>query len=354
MLTKKKKKKSTSDHTLHTSSGERLKRSIIKTRNVIRKKFHDLHNKKLAVNEQVSETYKPIIEPLESLVKHEKFKQEKQQNALNFTFPEVGKKEEMEKEYMFLPDSVFKTAVAPHRANPFQYTTKSSSSSISKSKMRDISGVSPLDDDDDDDNEEEASRHVDSIIRQVQTSPNIDTTYGFKYSNGVLRLGKDVVLTKSTPNGIVYSVRKKDFAVTSGLTDLLLSNNPKKYTKDDLVTYKDMLTYTSAHKTNSNARSEILRNESHPKYRSIISKLFPDRTKALRSSGKKGGSLIKKPQTKFKLVTENASDYIYWDDPNELVDRLRLLMASQAAGHTGHDNEIISIIEELREAKIIK
>lgn len=53
-------------------------------------------------------------------------------------------------------------------------------------------------------------------------------------------------------------------------------------------------------------------------------------------------------------LNENKPNYIYWDDPNELVDRLRLLMASQAAGHTNHNNEIISIIEELREAKIIK
>jgi hypothetical protein len=46
-------------------------------------------------------------------------------------------------------------------------------------------------------------------------------------------------------------------------------------------------------------------------------------------------------------------EYIYFDDPNEIVDRLRLLIASQEAGNTGHTNEIISIIEELREAKII-
>jgi hypothetical protein len=42
--------------------------------------------------------------------------------------------------------------------------------------------------------------------------------------------------------------------------------------------------------------------------------------------------------------------YEYWDDPNELVDRLRLLIASRDAGHSGHENEILSIIEELREA----
>ena len=49
----------------------------------------------------------------------------------------------------------------------------------------------------------------------------------------------------------------------------------------------------------------------------------------------------------------NQLDYVYWDDPNELVDRLRLLLAPQAAGNPSHTNEIISIIEELREAEII-
>lgn len=44
---------------------------------------------------------------------------------------------------------------------------------------------------------------------------------------------------------------------------------------------------------------------------------------------------------------------MYWNDLNELVDRLRLLVASTIAGHTGHNNEIISIIEELREADIV-
>lgn len=46
-------------------------------------------------------------------------------------------------------------------------------------------------------------------------------------------------------------------------------------------------------------------------------------------------------------------DYIYWDDPNELVDRLRLLLASQTAGNLSHINEILSIIEKLCEANII-
>ena len=49
----------------------------------------------------------------------------------------------------------------------------------------------------------------------------------------------------------------------------------------------------------------------------------------------------------------NQLRYVYWDYPNELVDQLRLLLASQAAGNSSYTNEIISIIEELREAEII-
>jgi len=43
-------------------------------------------------------------------------------------------------------------------------------------------------------------------------------------------------------------------------------------------------------------------------------------------------------------------EYMYWDDPNELVERLRLLTASYQAENTAHSNEIMSILEELREA----
>ena len=53
-------------------------------------------------------------------------------------------------------------------------------------------------------------------------------------------------------------------------------------------------------------------------------------------------------------VTTKPIDYIYWNDPNELVNRLNLLIASQNAGNTGQNNEINAIIEELYEANIIQ
>jgi len=53
------------------------------------------------------------------------------------------------------------------------------------------------------------------------------------------------------------------------------------------------------------------------------------------------------------ILNDNAIDYVHWDDPNELVDRLLLLDASHRAGNNAHDNEMLSIIEELRESGLM-
>ncbi|KAE9534108.1 hypothetical protein AGLY_008844 [Aphis glycines] len=55
---------------------------------------------------------------------------------------------------------------------------------------------------------------------------------------------------------------------------------------------------------------------------------------------KKGSSLYKDVVLQTQLV--------YYDDPNELVARLNLLTSARSAGNTGVNNEIISILEELR------
>lgn len=69
--------------------------------------------------------------------------------------------------------------------------------------------------------------------------------------------------------------------------------------------------------------------------------LFPKTAKTAKKSKTGSGMAVNKPI------------YEYWDDPNELCDRLRLLLSSNAAGHNNHQNEIASIVEELLEAKYI-
>jgi len=50
-------------------------------------------------------------------------------------------------------------------------------------------------------------------------------------------------------------------------------------------------------------------------------------------------------------LNDNAIDYVHWKDSNELMDRLRLL--ASRAGNNAHVNEMLSIIEKLREADLI-
>lgn len=44
--------------------------------------------------------------------------------------------------------------------------------------------------------------------------------------------------------------------------------------------------------------------------------------------------------------TGRETDYVYWDDPNEVVNRLRLLWLPNKSGKTPLDNDITSLIDE--------
>lgn len=102
---------------------------------------------------------------------------------------------------------------------------------------------------------------------------------------------------------------------------------------------------TNAHRKYYEANKSLRDDRKSAKYINFIAKHVgsPQR--------KKSG----KGLTDYKIARTAGQrmDYVYWNDVNELIDRLRLLIASQAAGNTSHSNEIVSIIEELREAGII-
>lgn len=363
------------------NKSEALKNSLIKTRNAVRKKFRELHNQKLTLRERITEKYQPIIEPLKNLVVEAK----KEQKPNEYDRLKSIKNEKL----MGASDassSVFKTALPMHRRpfapSPFSSAAAMAGSSTAhrKAAKNNVSGISRLQWDDYEDGEKSLNEEIQNknlnaediiagqdsdtveqnLMREINAShsPKVESQYGLRTVSGELTLGNDKVTVKDDKNNghYNYSIRSKSYTVTPGLTSLLLETDPKYYTEKDLKTYKDMLLYTNAHRKNFSARSGIQRDVKSLKYNSIITQLFPDR-KSKRLAAKGDGLMTKKrkkPQLDYKVVMKNAKiNYTYWDDPNELVDRLRLLLASTSAGHTGHNNEIISIIEELREAKFI-
>lgn len=58
--------------------------------------------------------------------------------------------------------------------------------------------------------------------------------------------------------------------------------------------------------------------------------------------------------TGYRLTdNEKPVEYVYWDNINELVERLKLFMASKEAGNNYLDNEIFAIINKLKEVNVI-
>lgn len=141
----------------------------------------------------------------------------------------------------------------------------------------------------------------------------------------------------------------KSFELTAGISELLLKKKPNLslVTEKDKLVYKHMLSITNVHKRDFEPNGQ-LKGDRSIKYREIIKPLFSELSDSDSFVPKSGGSI-----PKLKKYNPNT-DLIYWDDPNELIDRLKILVASREAGNSNHDNEILAIIEELREAGIIK
>lgn len=142
-------------------------------------------------------------------------------------------------------------------------------------------------------------------------------------------------------------VQGKRYKGTKGLYELLFKKYPLNFTVQDEKNYVDIIFKTNAHrryyKSTEQVQGSIL-----PKYKKIIGP-------AVRLVSGRGFSSKQAINNKELLMQYSSKpiEYVYWDNPNELVDRLRLLIASQSAGNNNHANEINSIIEELREISII-
>lgn len=198
--------------------------------------------------------------------------------------------------------------------------------------------------------------YLDKMLKGDKTH---DSRYGIRVMpSGGLAIGDstDVQLFENSDdvsiNGVVYEG-------TPGLLQLLYLKNPKGYTEPDLNNYRNILLSTNGHKRGYSEEQGVSGNRSD-KYRNIISKLFQSESLKLRppsSASPASSRLTSLRSHSYKrgngLMRANKPLYEYWNDPNELVDRLRLLMSSTYAGNFGHQNEIESIIEELREENII-
>lgn len=320
------------------SGDKKIKSALIKTTNSIKAKYKQLHKKKQLNQENLKEFYKPVIESINDLRSGSipsilNKNHGVQENKSRFDI--ISSTPKTRKSVLFCKEDSFES----DQDSNYKYDDDDNENGNDKNN----DGMSALTDDISQVPENMTldltnfnSPHVKRYLSKIShsNSPKFDSIYGIQKNGNDYKIGNTSV--KFDGDGDII-IRNKKYEYSKGLYDLLFyAKPPPGYSKADLAQYKRILDDTNAHKKNYQSGNSIRANNSF-KYSKIIKSLY-----------KQGTGL----NDYLKLDT-SSTNYTYWDDPNELVNRLRLLISSKTAGHTGHENEIISIIEELREAKLI-
>jgi len=144
-------------------------------------------------------------------------------------------------------------------------------------------------------------------------------------------------------NIIIDGVR---YVGTPGLHELIFKRIPDDllYTEDDMNKYKNMLLATNVHKHKHQSQGRLLSNRGY-KYKYVIASLMSITSKKQKNKSGLPHAMI---------MNDNAIDYVHWDDPNELVNRLRLLDASHRAGQQrSRQRDVVDYRGTSREAGLI-
>jgi len=350
---------------------EKIVREIEKTAESIRKKHRALKTGKIDEDIATKNHFKPIIEPLQKIVDNSsvhiikdeprdddvkitsfepqkdvirsKIKRKRENTTVDHTLSESCKlmrltsNDAMDSPAITsTPRTTIEVAKPMIRDKDVFETTNDSFTTSVQHQMQTSEGqkalsqhLGPL-----------GQEYIGDFLSGGGKNKTIDTVYGVRLDkDGIMMLGSKKFDVDSSDHIIIDGVR---YAGTPGLYELIFKRVPDYdvYTEDDKRKYKSILLTTNAHRRDYTEHSHLRSNRGY-KYRYIIAPLL------------KGESTIGKGLPHAMTLNDNAIDYVHWDDPNELVDRMRLLEASRQAGHNAHDNEMLSIIEELREAGII-
>lgn len=205
---------------------------------------------------------------------------------------------------------------------------KKTEPAIENNYINDDNNKSSKSDDDGDGVLDKERKSIVKYLNQVKNKDNrVDVTFGVRKLTKGYKFGDSSFSHK----GKFFKIKGEEYRVTPGLTELLFKKNPQQeiITPNDIDTYRNLVIKTNAHKKNYKA-DKSPRIDKSIKFKTYLADLV---------SGH-GFKISKK---------HNITEYVYWDNPNELVERLKLLDAEKAAGNNNHDNEVQNILEELKE-----
>ena len=186
------------------------------------------------------------------------------------------------------------------------------------------------DEEEEEEEEEDEEELVGEIAYEFLSKPFIDKTFGIRKEKSHHYIGSKHVIIKD--NNIIIKDIGEIFEGTIGLWELITSKNPQNFTDEDINKYKDLMIMTNAlHRNNNKDNPYPKGNHKSKKWKNILSLIWHKK-----KGGYKGEGVVVIPS-----------------NPNALLERLDLLLASQEAGHTGVRNELVSICDELKRQGVL-
>ena len=154
-----------------------------------------------------------------------------------------------------------------------------------------------------------------------------DKTFGVRKKGGRHYIGDQHIIIQD--NDIILTKRGERFMGTSGLWELITSKNPKNFTEKDYGEYKGIMLLTNALHRNNDPNNPYPKGSGSNKWITLLRPIW------------------------FRGEFAGKGIIIMLSDPNALLERLDLLLASQEAGHTGVGNELVSICDELKRQGVL-
>ena len=179
--------------------------------------------------------------------------------------------------------------------------------------------------------EEDEEELVGEIAFKYLNEEDRDKTFGIRKEKGDHYIGKTHVIIKN--NDIIIKKTGEKLDGTNGLWELIMSKNPKSFTDIDYDNYRYLVLMSS-----------VLHHKNNPK------SPYP------KASGSYKCAFLLRPiwfGIKPMKEYDGKGVVVIPSDPNALLERLDLLLASQEAGHTGVRNELVSICDELKRQGVL-
>ena len=188
--------------------------------------------------------------------------------------------------------------------------------------------------------DEEDDEAIGKIARYYLNKPDTDKIFGVRKEKGHHYIGNQHVVIED--DNIILSKNWEKFIGTDGLWELIMSKTPKNFTDKDYDNYEDLMIMTNAlHRDNDEDNPHPKGNHRSYKWTNILRPIWY----------RKKGGVYRLPKKKEGYEGEGV--VVIPSDPNALLERLDLLLASQEAGHTGVRNELVSICDELKRQGVL-